>query len=127
MPPSSNVTVRGLEVDDETRCAHYASERDVVALRFGCCEAFYPCFQCHDAVADHDPEPWPLERFDEPAVYCGACDSTVTASAYLEAENVCPECDAEFNPGCRDHYDRYFERPPGGFDALTGPDADIDC
>ena len=126
MPPSSDVTVRGLEVDDETRCAHYASERDIVALRFGCCDAFYPCFQCHDTVTDHDPEPWPIDRFDEPAVYCGVCDSPLTVTAYLEADNVCPVCGAEFNPGCRDHYDRYFERPAGGFDGLTTSGSDAE-
>lgn len=102
-------TVRGVDVDPETRCAHYDAPRDVIALRFGCCEAFYPCFRCHDAVADHEPEPWPRDRFDEPAVLCGVCGTTLTVHDYLDADHACPACDAAFNPGCETHHDRYFE------------------
>ncbi|ESP88814.1 CHY zinc finger protein [Candidatus Halobonum tyrrellensis] len=105
------VEVRGVDVGPETRCAHYAGERDVIALRFGCCERYYPCFACHEAVADHDAEPWPRARSDEPAVLCGVCGATLTVDAYLDAGFVCPACDAAFNPGCAAHHDRYFERP----------------
>lgn len=101
--------VRGVAVGPETRCAHYDTERDVIALRFGCCETFYPCFECHQAVADHEAQPWPRERFDEPAVLCGVCGSTLTADAYLNCDHTCPSCGAAFNPGCEAHHDRYFE------------------
>lgn len=101
--------VHGVEVGPETRCAHYGTERDIIALRFGCCGRFYPCRSCHDAVADHDGEPWPRARFDEPAVLCGACGSTLSARAYLDADHACPECGAAFNPGCVAHYEHYFE------------------
>lgn len=104
--------VRGVEVDGRTRCAHYATDRDVVAIRLACCDAFYPCFRCHEAVADHSAERLPADRFDEPAVLCGACGETLAASTYLDldaAEPACPACDAGFNPGCADHHDRYFE------------------
>lgn len=104
------VPLRGVAVDGETRCAHWDSEVDVVALRFGCCETFYPCFRCHAETTTHEPEVWPRERFDEPAVLCGACRSTLTAREYLDCEDVCPHCGAAFNPGCRKHRDRYFER-----------------
>ncbi|WP_321168112.1 CHY zinc finger protein [Halobaculum saliterrae] len=104
-----DTTVRGVDVGPETRCAHYDGRTDVIALRFGCCGRFFPCVECHDAVADHDPEPWPRERFDEPAVLCGVCGSTLSVDEYLDAEFVCPACDAPFNPGCAAHYDRYFE------------------
>lgn len=100
--------VRGVDVGPETRCAHYDGERDVIALRFGCCETFSPCHACHEAVADHPAEPWPSERFDEPAVICGACGTTLSAATYLAADHSCPACDAAFNPGCRAHYDSYF-------------------
>lgn len=102
-------TVRGVDVGPETRCVHYDGPTDVIALRFGCCGRFVPCAECHDAVADHDPEPWPRDRFGEPAVLCGVCGSTLSADEYLDAEFVCPACDASFNPGCAAHYDRYFE------------------
>jgi uncharacterized CHY-type Zn-finger protein len=101
--------VHGVDVGPETRCAHYDTERDVIALRFGCCERFYPCLSCHDAVAGHDREPWPRERFDEPAVLCGVCESALSARAYLEGDHACPVCGAAFNPGCADHYGEYFE------------------
>jgi len=37
-------TVRGVDVGPETRCRHYDSELDVIAIRFPCCETFYPCY-----------------------------------------------------------------------------------
>jgi uncharacterized CHY-type Zn-finger protein len=103
------VPLRGVEVGPETRCAHWDSELDVIALRFGCCETYYPCFQCHEAVADHDPTVWPRERFDDPAVLCGVCRETLTAAQYLAGGESCPHCGAAFNPGCQAHRDRYFE------------------
>ncbi|MCU4924591.1 CHY zinc finger protein [Halobacteria archaeon AArc-dxtr1] len=101
--------VRGVQVGPETRCAHYDGERDVIALRFGCCEAFFPCHACHEAVADHEAEPWPRDRFDEPAVLCGSCGTTLTSTAYLACDHACPSCGVAFNPGCVAHYDHYFE------------------
>lgn len=104
------VRIHGVDVGLETRCAHYHSDRDVVALRFACCEAFFPCHACHEAVTDHEAVPWPENRFDEPAVYCGVCRETLTAHDYLECADACPRCGAAFNPGCRAHRDVYFER-----------------
>ncbi len=101
--------VRGVDVGPETRCAHYGGERDVIAIRSGCCETFVPCHACHDAVADHDATPWPRNRFDEPAVLCGVCGTALTVTEYLAADHICPACGAAFNPGCAAHHDRYFE------------------
>ena len=118
------VPLRGVAVDPDTRCAHWDSALDVVALRFGCCGAFSPCHACHAATADHEPEPWPRPRFDDPAVLCGVCGTTLSARAYLDGDSegrspsasratpdddACPACGAAFNPGCRRHRDRYFE------------------
>ncbi|WP_418286084.1 CHY zinc finger protein [Halorubrum sp. DTA46] len=80
------VPLRGVDVDPETRCAHWDAPVDVIALRFGCCEVYYPCDACHDAATGHEPEPWPRERFDEPAVLCGGCGATLTATAYLDGD-----------------------------------------
>ncbi|VTT85929.1 hypothetical protein DM2_1967 [Halorubrum sp. DM2] len=108
--PRFAVPLRGVAVDPETRCAHWDDPVDVIALRFGCCEAYYPCDACHDAAADHEAVPWPRERFDEPAVLCGVCRTTLTAREYLDSgDDACPACGAAFNPGCRKHRDRYFE------------------
>jgi len=108
--------VHGVDLDEQSRCVHYDSPLDVVALRFGCCGAFYACHACHDAVTDHPAEPWPESRAHEPAVLCGVCDGTMTVETYLQCAGACPHCGASFNPGCSRHYDRYFEgvssRPP---------------
>ncbi len=102
--------LRGVGVDRETRCAHYDDPPDVIALRCGACATYYPCAACHDAVCDHPFEPWHRERFDEPAVLCGVCGRTITARVYLDGDDRCPGCAAAFNPGCRAHRERYFER-----------------
>ena len=116
--------VRGVEVDSKTRCAHYNTERDVVALRFACCDAYYPCFRCHEAVADHPAERL-LAEGDEAAVLCGACGAELTPREFVGGEHRCPDCGAAFNPGCADHYDQYFnfgDRPPSSETILDGPD-----
>lgn len=110
--------VRGVGVGDETRCAHYGGERDVVAIAFRCCETFYPCVECHDAVADHDPAVWPRSERDERAVLCGSCAERLTIRTYLGVlagdrdgpSARCPNCGAGFNPGCLHHVEQYFER-----------------
>lgn len=102
-----DVVVRGLDVDGETRCRHYDGPRDVVAIRFRCCDRYYPCFRCHRAVTDHEPAVWPAGSFDRRGVLCGACETELRIDDYLGA-TACPECGVEFNPGCSDHYDRYF-------------------
>ena len=103
------VPVRGREVGPETRCAHYAGDRDVIAIRFRCCGTYYPCHGCHEAVADHGPERWPRSSFDVPAVLCGRCGAELAVETYLDSAFRCPDCGGAFNPGCADHYDRYFE------------------
>lgn len=102
------VPIRGVELDPDTRCAHYRTDRDVVAFRFACCDTYYPCHACHDELADHAPQRWPRDRFDEPAVLCGVCRTELAVDGYLDSPAACPSCDAPFNPGCSDHHDRYF-------------------
>jgi uncharacterized CHY-type Zn-finger protein len=63
--------VHGPVVDDETRCIHYRTPLDVVAIRFACCGEYYPCHLCHDETADHPSSPWPAGSDHELAVLCG--------------------------------------------------------
>ena len=111
-PPETDdrfpVPLRGVRVDAQTRCAHYDTDLDVVALRFPCCGVYYPCFRCHADVCDHRPERVPSDAFDDPTVLCGACGEALSARAYLDCGDSCPNCEASFNPGCRRHRDRYF-------------------
>lgn len=101
--------VIGVTVDAETRCAHYRSERDIIAIKFKCCGNWFPCHACHAELAGHAPEVWPKEEFDTPAVLCGACGHQLTVSEYLASGSTCPSCGREFNPGCALHHGLYFE------------------
>lgn len=101
------VRVHGLLVDDQTRCVHYCGDRDVIAIRFVCCDRYFPCFACHAAVADHAPRRWPAHERHARAVLCGVCAHELTIGEYLPVE-ACPRCAAAFNPGCRLHHDLYF-------------------
>jgi uncharacterized CHY-type Zn-finger protein len=101
--------VIGLDLDPQTRCAHWRSPLDVIAIKMKCCGAYYACRECHDALAGHAAQVWPRSEWDQPAVLCGVCGEELSVRHYMACENRCPACDAPFNPGCRLHYDLYFE------------------
>ncbi|WP_243065094.1 CHY zinc finger protein [Humibacter sp. RRB41] len=100
--------VLGPVVDDETRCIHYRSPQDVIAIEFACCREFYPCHLCHAETAGHPARQWPVASRAEPAVLCGVCGNLLTITEYLAVDG-CPACAAPFNPGCRLHTEFYFE------------------
>nr|WP_236571211.1 CHY zinc finger protein [Microbacterium hydrocarbonoxydans] len=102
------ITVHGLLVDDQTRCDHYCGPLDVIAIRFACCEDWYPCHLCHTALADHEARQWPMRSRATEAVLCGVCACVLTIDGYLAA-TACPTCAAVFNPGCRLHHELYFD------------------
>jgi len=102
------VKVYGVDVGPQTRCAHYDGTTDVIAIRFPCCDRFYPCHLCHEAVADHNARVWPESSFGEPAVLCGTCGHVLTVREYLSSGSQCTACEADFNPGCVRHWDLYF-------------------
>ena len=102
--------VFGAVVDDETRCAHYHSPLDVVAIRFKCCDRWYPCRECHDEIESHDARTWQQDEFGSKAILCGACGHQLTIGEYFVCENKCPSCLSGFNPGCAKHYHLYFDR-----------------
>jgi len=104
----STKEVRGVRVDRHTRCAHYHSELDIIAIKMMCCGTYYACKDCHEALAGHPIEVWPVEMWDEKAVLCGKCGLELSIAAYMLSRNKCPSCSANFNPGCRDHYHFYF-------------------
>ena len=105
---ADSAAVRGVDLDAETRCVHYDSPRDVIAIKFACCGTYYACHRCHQALADHDAQQWPAGQFDVSAVRCGVCASEFSIRAYLGCDHTCPQCGATFNPGCARHRDRYF-------------------
>ena len=101
--------VLGVEVDAQTRCVHYHSALDIIAIKMACCGIYYACKDCHDALADHATEVWPRLQWTTPAVLCGACGHELTIHEYMSSGSQCPRCAAAFNPGCRNHYHFYFE------------------
>jgi len=101
--------VRGLDLDPQTRCAHWRSPLDIVAIKMRCCGAWYACKDCHEALAGHPIEVWPRGSWGERAILCGACGAELSINDYMSSGDRCPACAASFNPGCRTHYHFYFE------------------
>ena len=106
--PALAPAVLGSTVDDQTRCVHYRTPLDVVAIRFRCCREFYPCHLCHQESAGHVAGRWPAREWDARAVLCGVCGHELAIREYLDVHG-CPRCAAPFNPGCRLHAHLYFE------------------
>jgi uncharacterized CHY-type Zn-finger protein len=101
--------VRGVELDAQTRCAHYRTERDIIAIKMKCCGIYYACKDCHETLAGHGIRVWPHAEWSEKAVLCGACGHEMNIEQYMASGYACPACGAAFNPGCRKHYQFYFE------------------
>ena len=105
---SGSPRVLGKTVDEHTRCVHYSTELDVIAIRFACCGQYYPCHLCHAETAGHPAQQWPREQWNESVILCGMCQTELTVETYLTVDE-CPQCAAPFNPGCRAHSAYYFE------------------
>jgi uncharacterized CHY-type Zn-finger protein len=102
-------TVMGVGIDQQTRCAHYHSDHDIVAIKFKCCGMWFSCHLCHAELSEHPVEVWPKKQFGERAIMCGNCGHELTISEYLQCRSVCPQCEHQFNPGCASHHHLYFE------------------
>lgn len=100
--------IGGFAVDDQTRCVHYHSAEDVVAIKFECCRTYYPCFLCHAEGARHPASVWPVEHWDDHALMCGVCRHEMSINTYLGVTS-CPSCGAPFNDGCVAHRHLYFQ------------------
>ncbi|MBL7852502.1 MAG: chromophore lyase [Cyclobacteriaceae bacterium] len=107
--PVGTSLVYGKVIDGLTRCAHYHSVLDIIAIRFPCCGRYYPCFECHEECAGHTAQRWPQSRWEEKAILCGACGKEHSIAGYLAAPDHCPACRARFNPRCSLHHHLYFE------------------
>ena len=101
--------VKGSTIDNETRCTHYHSDLDIIAIKFKCCGEYYPCYSCHEEATTHTAETWKKEAFDTPAILCGVCKNELTINEYLYSDSKCPFCEAPFNPKCSNHYHLYFD------------------
>jgi len=102
-----NKDVKGA-IDSETRCKHYHEDNDRIAIKFYCCNEYFPCIACHHEHGCGKQKVWPREKFDMKAVLCGSCGTELTIKEYLESKSICPICLNSFNPGCSIHYHYYF-------------------
>ncbi len=106
--PQGVVYLDGSLTDGQTRCVHYHSGTDVIAIRFKCCNTYYPCYQCHAELAGHEAVLWEKTEHQQLAVLCGVCKNQLTIAQYLACANKCPACGVLFNPNCSRHYHLYF-------------------
>lgn len=104
----NGITIKGIDVDPETRCAHYHTKKDIIAIKFACCQTYYPCYQCHDQLVNHERTVWQKEQYDSKAVLCGVCGTELTIQQYFSSASTCPDCSSVFNEGCINHYHLYF-------------------
>lgn len=100
--------VKGKVIDNQTRCSHYHTELDIIAIKFKCCDTYFPCYSCHKETADHEAITWPEKEWDKKAILCGVCGHELTVREYMDSNNTCPLCQSSFNPNCKKHYDLYF-------------------
>ncbi|WP_164232759.1 CHY zinc finger protein [Microbacterium hydrocarbonoxydans] len=107
-PRSIRPPVLGAVIDGMTRCVHYRTPVDIVAIRFACCGDYYPCHRCHEEAAGHPARQWPVAERGTRAVLCGACGAELAIVEYLGASG-CPRCGAAFNERCALHAHLYFE------------------
>ncbi|HEY6386383.1 MAG TPA: CHY zinc finger protein [Candidatus Acidoferrum sp.] len=49
--PSLAAEVLGLNLDPQTRCAHYHGPSDIISIKMKCCGIYYACKDCHEALA----------------------------------------------------------------------------
>jgi uncharacterized CHY-type Zn-finger protein len=111
---SQRPIVLGIALDAQTRCMHYKQPNDVIAIKMKCCDEYYACKDCHDALTGHVSAVWPRSEWNQLAVLCGVCGTELTIQQYMGCANQCPACSAQFNPGCRNHYHFYFENAESG-------------
>lgn len=103
------MSVKGKLTDEQTRCVHYHSPLDIIAIKFKCCNEYYACYRCHAEQAGHTSRVWAKNEFDTKAILCGACKSEMSIAVYYDCNYQCPFCRALFNPGCKNHNHLYFE------------------
>ncbi|MDW0109448.1 CHY zinc finger protein [Sporosarcina aquimarina] len=101
--------VIGEQVDLETRCAHFHKDIDRIAIKFYCCNQYFPCYQCHSQHGCGQLRRWPQTHFNEKAILCGTCGFELSINQYLGCASECPNCQSSFNPGCNAHTHLYFE------------------
>ncbi|KAF2489699.1 zinc finger CHY domain-containing protein [Lophium mytilinum] len=119
----SSPIIHGISLTPLTQCSHWFSALDIIAIKMKCCNEFYACISCHAALTKHNTEVWKKDERGEKALFCGSCKSVLSIEEYMagdgkceegnekerEVESRCPKCNAGWNPGCKNHWNLYFE------------------
>ena len=108
-----SMQIHGKPTDTFTRCQHYHSPLDIIAIKFKCCNNYYACIHCHEETAEHNVVLWPKEEWHTKAIICGACKTEMSINEYFNCEYKCPNCSSAFNPKCSNHNHFYFETQHG--------------
>lgn len=96
----------GIGLDSSSRCYHYHTKLDIVALKCAVCQKYYACYKCHDALEEHC---FAATKSDEMfLVLCGSCRQMLTLKEYKTG--FCPYCRMLFNPNCQRHDSIYFSK-----------------
>ena len=98
----------GFQIDGKTRCVHYCSEVDIVAIKMKCCGKYYSCIECHNELESHKVELWKKTEFNTSAILCGNCREELSINNY-KASKACTKCFHSFNEKCENHFPLYFE------------------
>ncbi|HEY8689401.1 MAG TPA: CHY zinc finger protein [Chitinophagaceae bacterium] len=106
---ANKIVIKGKPIDEQTRCVHYHSPLDIIAIKFKCCNDYYPCYYCHEEQTNHHVEVWKKDEQNTKAILCGICKSEMTIRQYLNCNDQCLFCGSKFNPNCSNHYHFYFE------------------
>ena len=109
MDQNNKILVKGKLTDEQTRCEHYHSALDIIAIKFKCCDEYYACIHCHEQCADHPARTWEKEERETKAILCGNCRYEMSINEYADCGYRCPNCSSSFNPKCRNHDHYYFE------------------
>ena len=103
------MNIKGAPIDEETRCVHYHTALDIIAIKFKCCHEYYPCYYCHAEHAGHEQQVWSKSEFAVLAIFCGSCKNEMSITTYKSSNYRCPFCHTAFNPACVNHDHLYFE------------------
>src|SRR5215472_17240549 len=86
------IRVRGINIDSQTRCAHYHGPTDIISIKMRCCGHYFACKDCHEELARHCIEVWPVSEWEEKAIPCGICLTEMSITEYLQCEYQCVNC-----------------------------------
>ena len=101
--------IHGKLTDSSSRCTHYNSPLDIIAIKFKCCNTYYACIHCHEELSSHQPQVWTKNEWENKAILCGNCKHELTINEYFDYNYTCPSCSSQFNPKCSNHNHFYFE------------------